>query len=144
VSAAWNQGRVLVPMDAPWADRYIEEHCLFTGAGDKHDDQVDATAHAWNILYRGAPKITQDNYAAGGVGPMRLWNVHGWFEYETTPFSAETIEDTAEDGELGDAIETTAEVMESLETCSHPEIIPYDDADEDHAKGLPDEGRSGT
>lgn len=67
VSAAWNQGRVLVPIDAPWADRYIEEHRLFTGAGDKHDDQVDATAHAWNILYRGAPKITQDNYASGGM-----------------------------------------------------------------------------
>ena len=67
VSAAWNQSRVLVPMDAPWADRYIDEHRLFTGAGDKHDDQVDATAHAWNILYRGAPKVTESDYAAGGM-----------------------------------------------------------------------------
>lgn len=67
VSAAWNQGRVLVPLEVPWADRYIDEHRLFTGAGDKHDDQVDATAHAWNVLYRGAPKITEDNYAAGGM-----------------------------------------------------------------------------
>lgn len=67
VSAAWNQSRVLVPLEAPWADRFIEEHRLFTGAGDKHDDQVDATAHAWNVLYRGAPKVTEDNYAAGGM-----------------------------------------------------------------------------
>jgi predicted phage terminase large subunit-like protein len=67
MSAAWNSGRVLVPLDAPWADRFIDEHRLFTGAGDKHDDQVDATAHAWNVLYRGVPKITGDNYAAGGI-----------------------------------------------------------------------------
>lgn len=66
VSAAWNQSRVLIPLEAPWADRLIEEHRLFTGAGDKHDDQVDAIAHAWNVLYRGAPKITQDQYVAGG------------------------------------------------------------------------------
>jgi len=66
-SAAWNQGRILVPMDTPWADRLIDEMRLFTGAGDKHDDQVDAIAHAWNVLYRGAPKTTQDDYAAGGM-----------------------------------------------------------------------------
>lgn len=80
---------------------------------------------------------------------MRLWNGHRWFEYETTPISAETIEDAVvqtlsgtlqrhEDGELDDP-------MESLETCSHPEIVPCEDNpdfdydDEDHAKGLPDE-----
>lgn len=66
-AAAWNQGRILVPIDAPWADVFIDEHRLFTGAGDKHDDQVDMTAHAWNVLYRGAPKITENDYAAGGV-----------------------------------------------------------------------------
>lgn len=77
LSAAWNgglnldgtqkNGRVLVPTDAPWADTLINEFRLFTGAGDKHDDQVDACAHAWNVLYRGAPKVTQDDYAAGGI-----------------------------------------------------------------------------
>jgi predicted phage terminase large subunit-like protein len=63
VAAAWNDGRVVVPVDAPWADTLIEEYTRFTGNGDRHDDQVDAGAHGWNILYRTAPKITSDNYA---------------------------------------------------------------------------------
>lgn len=67
ISAAWNAGRVMVPMDAPWADTLIDEYKRFTGSGDRHDDQVDAGAHAWNILYRSAPKITQSDYAEGGV-----------------------------------------------------------------------------
>ena len=67
VAAAWNAGRVLVPIDAPWAEVMIDEFQRFTGTNDTHDDQVDAGAHAWNTLYRAKPKITQDDYAAGGV-----------------------------------------------------------------------------
>lgn len=67
ISGAWNRGHVLVPLDAPWADGLIEEYRLFTGSNDRHDDQVDAGAHAWNVLYRGAPKITEANYASGGM-----------------------------------------------------------------------------
>lgn len=67
LAAAWNDGRVHVPTDAPWADTLIEEFCRFTGNNDTHDDQVDAGAHAWNILYRGKAKVTQEDYAAGGV-----------------------------------------------------------------------------
>lgn len=62
VSAAWNDGRVLVPIDAEWADVFIEEHKKFTGVNDKRDDQVDADAHGWNVLYRARPKITSEDY----------------------------------------------------------------------------------
>lgn len=67
VSVAWNQGRVYVPIDADWADVFIEEHKKFTGVNDTHDDQVDADAHGWNLMYRGKPKITESDYA-GGAG----------------------------------------------------------------------------
>lgn len=62
LSAAWNQGRVYVPMDEEWADELIEEFKLFTGVDDLHDDIVDAASHGWNLLYREAPKITEENY----------------------------------------------------------------------------------
>jgi predicted phage terminase large subunit-like protein len=67
LAAAWNDGRVMVPMDAPWAEVLIDEFQRFTGNNDTHDDQVDAGAHAWNSLYRGVPKITESDYASGGV-----------------------------------------------------------------------------
>ena len=56
-AGAWNAGRVLVPQDAPWANDWIDEHALFTGAGDLHDDQVDAGAHAYTALYRAKAAI---------------------------------------------------------------------------------------
>lgn len=48
VSAAWNAGRVRVPMTAPWLPSFLDEVQSFTGVRDAHDDQVDALAHAWN------------------------------------------------------------------------------------------------
>jgi len=63
VSAAWNDGRVLVPIDAEWADVFIEEHKRFTGVNDRQDDQVDADAHGWNLLYREKPRVTIADYA---------------------------------------------------------------------------------
>jgi predicted phage terminase large subunit-like protein len=67
VAAAWNDGRVLIPTDAEWADEYVSEHVRFTGSGDVHDDQVDTTGHAWTTLYRAAPKITEADYASSSV-----------------------------------------------------------------------------
>lgn len=55
LSAAWNDGRALVPIDAPWVNLYLEEMRAFTGVADIQDDMVDATAHAFNTLYRPAP-----------------------------------------------------------------------------------------
>jgi phage terminase large subunit-like protein len=48
VAAAWNAGKVLVPRDAPWLDDFIREVASFTGLGDRHDDQVDALAAAFD------------------------------------------------------------------------------------------------
>jgi predicted phage terminase large subunit-like protein len=48
VAAAWNQGRVRVPMHAPWLSDLLTETSKFTGLGDLHDDQVDALSQGWN------------------------------------------------------------------------------------------------
>jgi predicted phage terminase large subunit-like protein len=52
VAAAWNDGRVFVPFDAPWRDDFVSEVCRFTGVADQKDDQVDALAHCWNALQK--------------------------------------------------------------------------------------------
>ncbi|MEP7049454.1 MAG: phage terminase large subunit [Pseudomonadota bacterium] len=48
VAAAWNTGRILLPRKAPWLDAFISEVCGFTGVKDRHDDQVDALAAAFD------------------------------------------------------------------------------------------------
>jgi predicted phage terminase large subunit-like protein len=53
VATAWNEGRVLLPRDAPWLKSFVDELGIFTGVGDKHDDQVDALASAFeSVRYR--------------------------------------------------------------------------------------------
>lgn len=47
-SAAWKAGRIRVPLAAPWVLDFLNETGLFTGMGDRQDDQVDAMVHAWN------------------------------------------------------------------------------------------------
>jgi predicted phage terminase large subunit-like protein len=59
VASAWNDGRVMVPSDAPWANSFVSEVLAFTGLGDPHDDQVDALAHAFNSLYRARPPLVR-------------------------------------------------------------------------------------
>lgn len=54
-SDAWNAGRVRLPIAARWVGEYTAEVRAFTGNGDTHDDQVDMSAHAWNLLYRERP-----------------------------------------------------------------------------------------
>ena len=53
-AAAWRVGRLLVPYDhqAAWVPEYLPEMQAFTGVEDAVDDQVDATCHAYNVLYR--------------------------------------------------------------------------------------------
>ncbi len=56
VATAWNEGRVLLPRDAPWLKAFVNELGMFTGLTDKHDDQVDALASAFhNVRYAHAP-----------------------------------------------------------------------------------------
>lgn len=65
-AAGWADQRVLLPKaEAPWVRPYVEEMRAFTGLGDVHDDQVDVTAHGWNVLYRDS-KIVRPGAVDGG------------------------------------------------------------------------------
>lgn len=69
VADAWNEGRVLVPEHAPWVNEFLTEFERFTGVDDDEDDQVDATAHLWNALYKPAP--ARDRHAVReATGPF--------------------------------------------------------------------------
>ncbi len=50
VTAAWNTGKVLVPERAPWLEAFVSEIASFTGVKDRHDDQVDALAAAFDAI----------------------------------------------------------------------------------------------
>lgn len=50
VSAAWNDGRILVPRDAPWSADFLSVVGAFTGVNDPSDDDVDALAAAFDAL----------------------------------------------------------------------------------------------
>ncbi len=57
-SAAWNDGRVLIPLKVePWLPAFMREVQAFTGVKDIHDDQVDAMCHAFNAVNRRAAPI---------------------------------------------------------------------------------------
>ncbi len=62
-AAAWNDpigGRMRVPLDPsqhPWLSDYLTEMEKFTGVKDAKDDQVDATAHAFNAAQMLMPTI---------------------------------------------------------------------------------------
>lgn len=48
-AAAWNDGRILVPANAPWVESMIKEVTRFTGTkADTHDDWVDALVSAFD------------------------------------------------------------------------------------------------
>lgn len=49
VAAAWNQGRVRVPMHAPWVPGFLSQAERFTGVGSRKDDMVDALTQGWNV-----------------------------------------------------------------------------------------------
>ncbi len=47
-SIKFEEGRVLLPRQAQWIDEYVREITGFPGT--KHDDQVDSTAQALELL----------------------------------------------------------------------------------------------
>lgn len=69
-AAAWNEGRVLLPRDAPWLRAYADELMAFTGVSDKHDDQVDASVSAFEEFRHGsagpARSVTGSGYRFSG------------------------------------------------------------------------------
>jgi predicted phage terminase large subunit-like protein len=48
---AWKSGKVLLPTKATWLQAFVSEVCGFTGVNDRHDDQVDALAAAYDQLH---------------------------------------------------------------------------------------------
>lgn len=70
LAGAWNDGRVLVPLDAPWAEEYIHEHKEFTGLDGQTDDQVDASSTAYNHLKMKPPPPQMRN--VGSLGRRRV------------------------------------------------------------------------
>lgn len=62
VSAAWNYGRIRIPDDVgnnTWVHDFLAEVEKFTGVKDKHDDQVDALAHAYNAAQTLMPTLVK-------------------------------------------------------------------------------------
>lgn len=61
-STLQQSGRVYLPKDAPWLPEFITEHADMMGNGIKprHDDQIDAVAHAINDMLDGAPTEVLD------------------------------------------------------------------------------------
>ncbi len=50
LAGAWNDKRVHIPSDAPWADVVIDQFSRFTGLDDPEDDIVDAFAHGFTEM----------------------------------------------------------------------------------------------
>lgn len=67
VAAAWNSARVLVPNDAAWAEPMISRFQRFTGSNDREDDEIDAAAQGWNVLYRAVKPEEKRMYDGGGL-----------------------------------------------------------------------------
>lgn len=53
-AAAWNAGKVRVPMEAPWLERFLAVMAVFTGVGDEDDDDVDAFVAAFDEVMSGS------------------------------------------------------------------------------------------
>lgn len=70
VAAAWNDGRVRVPLEAPWVGSFLAEVTSFTGVKDAHDDQVDALAHLYNFSHR---MLLGRQRATTNVAPGLAW-----------------------------------------------------------------------
>lgn len=69
IAGAWNNGRILVPNNAPpWLEPYLAVVKKFTGVKDKQDDDVDASAHAWNFITGGIGHVTR-----GSVSQPDRW-----------------------------------------------------------------------
>lgn len=72
VAAAWNAGKVLVPVGAPWVEAFVAEICGFTGIDDDNDDQVDALSAAFDVLNDNAPTFEGMTEANRPKWPVRM------------------------------------------------------------------------
>ncbi len=56
-AAMYNQGRLHIPLDVPWAKNLIHRLHNFTGVDGGKDDEVDAIAHGVNTLLTALPGV---------------------------------------------------------------------------------------
>lgn len=70
-SAAYNQGRLTLPIGAPWVPVFTRELAAFTGKGGDHDDQVDMVAHLWNMAAAAMRRLSRP--AMGSVADPGRW-----------------------------------------------------------------------
>ena len=64
-AAAWNGGRVRLPLNAPWVGPHLGEHAAFTGtSADENDDAVDSGAYGFNELTR--PVVDRPDFDLDG------------------------------------------------------------------------------
>ncbi len=68
VVAAWNTGKVKLPRTAPWLDAFVSEVCGFTGVKDRHDDQVDALAAAYDRVRKTESAFIMDDEFLTAMG----------------------------------------------------------------------------
>ena len=61
VSAAWNNGNVLLPENTKWTNELVHEIANFTGVNDVHDDQVDVLSTLYNSLNRSQKPLWRIN-----------------------------------------------------------------------------------
>jgi predicted phage terminase large subunit-like protein len=69
-SAAWNDGRVLVPASAPWVEHFVGELLDFSGVADAHDDQLDAFVSAFDH----AARVQLAAVPSGALATSRAWD----------------------------------------------------------------------
>jgi predicted phage terminase large subunit-like protein len=71
VATAWNDGRIEVPLHAPWVNEFLQEVMAFTGISDAYDDQVDVLGHGWNMAAREPAAPSFSRPAGVGLGRRR-------------------------------------------------------------------------
>lgn len=72
-SAAWNEGRILVPVGRQWVAEFVDEVTAFTGVGDAHDDCVDALAAAYHALPSASPAVARLGTPRVTAGLRKVW-----------------------------------------------------------------------
>lgn len=77
VATAWNQGRIRIPRNAPWAEDFVARVLAFTGNDGDQDEEVDVLATAFDMLAEGESRVhqpaTSTKHLRLGIGIRKRW-----------------------------------------------------------------------
>ena len=77
VATAWNQGRIRIPRNAPWAEDFVARVLAFTGNEGDKDEEVDVLATAFDMLAEGESRVhqpaTSTKHLRLGIGIRKRW-----------------------------------------------------------------------